>query len=126
LPTLGLDKLEKLRYLLLEGNRLTKLPPQIVGLRNLTALNLADNPLEYPPLDVVNLGLAHIRNFMRSDYVKSSLERDDERLEDVVNVVSDGDEEAIWASDQDEESTSNGRRTKRNQSASNTKAQMRR
>jgi hypothetical protein len=125
-----LDKLDKLRYLLLEGNRLKKLPPQIVGLRNLTALNLADNPLEYPPVEIVEQGLARIRDFMRSDYVKSSLERDDERLEDVVNVVSDGDEEAVWASDHDEESTSGGgeRRAvgKRSQSASNVNARMRR
>ena len=45
-----------LRTLLLEGNQLTDLPPQLGRLRHLTGLNIANNPLITPPRYIVEKG----------------------------------------------------------------------
>lgn len=45
-----------LRTLLLEGNRLTTLPPQLGRLRHLSGLNLSNNPLESPPKCIIEKG----------------------------------------------------------------------
>lgn len=45
-----------LRTLLLEGNKLTTLPPQLGRLRHLTGLNLSNNPLESPPKSIIEKG----------------------------------------------------------------------
>ena len=45
-----------LRTLLLEGNQLTSLPPQLGCLSHLTGLNIANNPLTSPPSYVIEKG----------------------------------------------------------------------
>lgn len=45
-----------LRTLLLEGNQLTDLPPQLGRLRHLTGLNIAHNPLINPPRHITEKG----------------------------------------------------------------------
>lgn len=45
-----------LRTLLLEGNQLTSLPPQLGHLNHLTGLNIANNPLTAPPRHVIEKG----------------------------------------------------------------------
>lgn len=77
LPNDGLDTHETLRYLLLENNKLTSLPCEIGNLRHLAALNLENNPLEYPPIEVSSKGLKSILDFLRNDYVKQASERRD-------------------------------------------------
>ena len=53
-----------MRTLLLEGNQLTDLPPQLGRLRHLTGLNIAHNPLVTPPRHIIDKGtkvlLCHI------------------------------------------------------------------
>jgi hypothetical protein len=71
LPLDGLETHQNLRYLLLENNRIKYLPFEISNLSNLTALNLTDNPLEYPPIDIVRKGCKSVQDFMRDDYLRS-------------------------------------------------------
>lgn len=72
MPTLGLSKLSCLKCLLLENNKLTQLPNEIASLRNLNALNLSDNPLEYPPIDIVNKGLRSVQIYMKKQQLKKT------------------------------------------------------
>jgi hypothetical protein len=70
LPVAGLDTHQQLKNLLLENNKIQRLPPQIANIRTLTAINLTDNPIEYPPLNVVRKGCKALQEHMRDDYVK--------------------------------------------------------
>ncbi|TVP67596.1 MAG: GTPase, partial [Nodularia sp. (in: Bacteria)] len=46
-------------------NQITKLPDAIASLQNLTHLDLSDNPIEKPPLEVVKKGLEAIKDYFR-------------------------------------------------------------
>lgn len=103
LPNKGLDRHENLRYLLLENNRLKFLPCEIGNLRNLTALNLDNNCLEYPSMEVIANGLKSILDALKKDYVKLGGSNDsgggeNENYDDQSIGADD-----VWASDADEE-----------------------
>jgi hypothetical protein len=70
LPALGLESHQQLKSLLLENNKIRRLPPQISNIRTLTSINLADNPIEYPPLDVIRKGCKALQQHMRSDFLE--------------------------------------------------------
>ncbi|CAF0934971.1 unnamed protein product [Brachionus calyciflorus] len=101
IPSKCLENHESLRYLLLENNLIKRLPCEISSLKNLTALNLTNNPIEYPPLDIVQKGCKFIQEFLRKDYFNSCIENDKNPN---YNIESDFSEiksatDDIWASD---------------------------
>ncbi|XP_024940249.1 uncharacterized protein LOC107267295 isoform X2 [Cephus cinctus] len=57
-----------LETILLQGNKIERLPLELCLLPNLRELKVARNPLYYPPMDVVNLGCQAIRDFLRSEW----------------------------------------------------------
>jgi len=57
---------------LLENNKLECLPDELANLRGLTALNLSENPLVYPPIEVVNKGLKQVMIYMKKEQLKKS------------------------------------------------------
>jgi hypothetical protein len=65
---------------------------------NLTALNLLNNPLEFPPLDVVNKGIKQVKEFLKINCTH--------RPEDFTKLIPKSEEPSIfsvnddmWASD---------------------------
>ncbi len=49
----------------LSSNQLTELPESLSQLTNLTRLDLRDNPLKYPPLEVANRGIEEIAKYFQ-------------------------------------------------------------
>ena len=89
MPTLGLEKLDCLKCLLLENNKLTFLPDELANLSNLNALNLSENPLEYPPIDVVNRGLKHVQLYLKRELLrKTKVNIDDMTDQDVEDYIN--------------------------------------
>ena len=113
LPTLGLNKQTQLRHLLLENNQLKYLPNELAELRNLAALNITDNPIEYPPSDVVSKGLKFVQAFMRAhlyaQHPEAELSNSDGAPYPTYSVKKSFDNEFnddVWAtSDEDEPKT---------------------
>jgi len=64
LPT-NISSLSKLKNLLLEGNQIKRLPLELGLLTNLTGLNLRNNPLSFPPQDIISLGTKEILRYLR-------------------------------------------------------------
>ncbi|XP_028648442.2 leucine-rich repeat-containing protein 27-like [Erpetoichthys calabaricus] len=62
-----------LKTLLLEGNPIQKLPIELGNLYTLTALNLRNCPIEFPPEDVVKEGLQCILKFLRNEMKRISV-----------------------------------------------------
>lgn len=112
IPNNQLDKQENLRYLLLENNSLKQLPCEIANLRNLSALSLNLNPMEYPPAQVIAKGLKAILNYLKNDYltknnmarlvVKNMHHEDDYGAESFIDDVWASDEE-IQENDNDDD-----------------------
>ena len=118
LPVAGLENHSQLKSLLLENNQISRLPFEISNLASLTALNLAENPLEYPPPDVVQKGCKAVQEFMRDDYVLSRNSRNEweansgtpsSSLNPKPAVAYDDENEIecydddVWASDNEDE-----------------------
>jgi hypothetical protein len=57
-----------LKTLLLQGNRLTALPTELGELQQLSGLGLADNPLTFPPPEVVRKGTSGVLSFLRAQH----------------------------------------------------------
>uniref|UniRef100_A0A8D0C6S0 Leucine rich repeat containing 27 n=1 Tax=Salvator merianae TaxID=96440 RepID=A0A8D0C6S0_SALMN len=76
-PGIGCHK--QLKTLLLERNPIKRLPGELGNIVSLTALNLRHCPLEFPPPEVIQKGLAVILSFLR----KSSNQNQD-RTESVT------------------------------------------
>jgi hypothetical protein len=116
LPAIGLESHQALKSLLLENNKIRRLPPQISNIRTLTSISLTDNPIEYPPLEVVQKGCKALQQHMRSDYAKIrdlQASTEDRSAEDTPNKPLDNqvlnyDEniaersEDVWDSDYEE------------------------
>lgn len=76
-------------------------------MRNLTAINLTGNPIEYPPLDVVQKGCKPILEFMKNDYALLKLNQDNDssyksneyESNDYRSLIDD-----VWASDDETDS----------------------
>lgn len=49
---------------------MTHLPDELANLGNLNALNLSENPLVYPPIDVVNRGLKQVQLFLKREQLR--------------------------------------------------------
>lgn len=93
-----------MRHLLLENNKIKRIPCEISNLCNLNAINLTDNPIEYPPLDVVQKGCKSILEYMRNDYLNKKKIEDQNFSEDSAykssGNVNDYDfNDDVWASD---------------------------
>ncbi|KAH9505082.1 hypothetical protein Btru_059469 [Bulinus truncatus] len=65
IPSSHLSGHSCLRNLLLEGNNLCNLPLELGLVRSLHGLNIAGNPLEFPPLAVIETGTQGILQFLR-------------------------------------------------------------
>ncbi|XP_066245069.1 leucine-rich repeat-containing protein 27-like [Euwallacea similis] len=59
---------EHLEHLLLTNNNISALPNELGLATNLKALQVADNPLIYPPKKIVQQGTNSIKNFLREKY----------------------------------------------------------
>ncbi|CAF0943676.1 unnamed protein product [Rotaria sp. Silwood1] len=106
IPSLGLDKHNSLRYLLLSGNLIRTLPVQLGKLKGLSALNLDGNPLDHPPLEIVKHGIKAIQQYLRNEHIHHSkctnqkTDSEDENYyddEQQTNIVQD-----VWASSDDD------------------------
>ncbi|XP_060538894.1 leucine-rich repeat-containing protein 27 isoform X3 [Pantherophis guttatus] len=63
----GIGCHKQLKTLLLERNPITRLPVELGNVASLTALNLRQCPLEFPPLEVIQKGLSFILCFLRKN-----------------------------------------------------------
>lgn len=100
LPCKGIETHEHLRYILLDNNKITRLPVQLSALADrLTALNLAENPIEYPPADVVKKGCKQILEYLGQSY-KPSLSRSNGPSR--AYEKNEEGEEDLWASDNED------------------------
>lgn len=72
IPSKGLENNVNLRCLLLENNKITRLPYEIANLRYINALNVSDNPIEYPPINVVNKGLKQVQIYMKKEQLSKN------------------------------------------------------
>jgi len=70
--------------LLVQGNQLKELPIQLGNVPTLTGLNIADNPIVYPPPQVIKHGTQDILLYLRTE-----LQRQDLLSEDVTDRLSD-------------------------------------
>ncbi|XP_066145813.1 leucine-rich repeat-containing protein 27-like isoform X1 [Euwallacea fornicatus] len=59
---------EHLEHLLLTNNNISALPNELGSVPNLKALQVADNPLIYPPKKIVQKGTNSIKNFLKEKY----------------------------------------------------------
>jgi len=57
-----------LQTLLLEGNNITALPVEIGSIMSLQGIQLGRNPLQYPPQNIVNLGVPATLQFLRRQW----------------------------------------------------------
>ena len=111
MPVAGLAKHEHLRYILLENNQLRHLPNEIAYLRHLTALSLSDNPLLYPPIEVVQKGCKEVQQFLRNEIIKQQIQTINENDENLRNLINESEDDYydiqsvaddIWASDNED------------------------
>lgn len=68
--------LSSLRELDLSNNQIHALPDTFGRLDNLTKLNLEQNPLEVPPMEIVNHGVQAIKSFMAKRWIEILAEED--------------------------------------------------
>ncbi|KAG5317535.1 LRC27 protein, partial [Pseudoatta argentina] len=59
-----------LETILLQGNKIEKLPLELGLVPNLKILNIAHNPIITPPKDIIALGCSSILNYLRSEWNK--------------------------------------------------------
>lgn len=57
-----------LQVLLLEGNRIERLPVELGSVPNLRGLQLAKNPITYPPENIISKGSQSIIKFLKNEY----------------------------------------------------------
>lgn len=66
IPSIFLSNHQNLRNILLEGNNLRNLPLELGLVRSLHGLNIAGNPLDFPPTEIIEKGAQDILGFLRS------------------------------------------------------------
>ncbi|EGD82950.1 hypothetical protein PTSG_03585 [Salpingoeca rosetta] len=62
----GTREAQRLRTLLLGNNRITALPTELGDIQTLCGLNIAGNPLFFPPDDITHQGVHAIKAFLRA------------------------------------------------------------
>ncbi|CAB3222997.1 unnamed protein product [Arctia plantaginis] len=60
-----------LTHLLLQNNQITSLPNELGTVNNLKMLQLAGNPLTYPPKEILSAGISSIKNYLNEKYIDS-------------------------------------------------------
>ncbi|XP_078310270.1 uncharacterized protein LOC111134419 isoform X7 [Crassostrea virginica] len=65
LPSVYTGRHNHLRTLLLEGNKLRSLPLELGLIKSLNGLNISNNPIEFPPKDIMEKGTSEILKFLR-------------------------------------------------------------
>ncbi|CAH1784520.1 unnamed protein product [Owenia fusiformis] len=65
IPSVFLSRHENLRNILLENNELRTLPLELGLVKNLSGLNINNNPLEFPPPDVLERGTQDLLKYLR-------------------------------------------------------------
>ncbi|OWF51769.1 leucine-rich repeat-containing protein 27-like isoform X3 [Mizuhopecten yessoensis] len=65
LPSVYTGRHQHLRSLLLESNRLRSLPLELGLIKSLNGLNISNNPIEFPPKEVMEKGTTAILHFLR-------------------------------------------------------------
>ncbi|XP_061180066.1 leucine-rich repeat-containing protein 27-like isoform X3 [Saccostrea echinata] len=65
LPSVYTGRHNHLRTLLLEGNKLRSLPLELGLIKSLNGLNISNNPIEFPPKDIMEKGTTEILKFLR-------------------------------------------------------------
>ncbi len=101
MPTAGLERHDYLRYLLLENNKIKKLPKELANLRNLAALNLIDNPIEYPPMEIVQKGSKAVQEYLKNEIKRNKnylISDDDYDNYSSIRMFNDD----VWASEEEE------------------------
>jgi len=100
IPSFFLSNHQFLRDLLLEGNNLRGLPLELGLVRSLHGLNIAGNPLDFPPQDIIDRGTQHILGFLRSMMdAKNTAKMSDLGELSLSEEVSDGYEQISASSD---------------------------
>ncbi|XP_070514970.1 leucine-rich repeat protein lrrA-like isoform X1 [Cardiocondyla obscurior] len=69
LPT-SIKSHSSLETILLQGNKIEKLPLELCLVPNLKILNVAHNPIVVPPKDIIALGFFSILSYLRSEWNK--------------------------------------------------------
>ncbi|XP_041369001.1 leucine-rich repeat-containing protein 27-like isoform X2 [Gigantopelta aegis] len=65
IPSSHLGRHQHLKNLLLEGNSLKTLPLELGNIKTLHGLNICNNPLEFPPAEILEKGSHEILKFMQ-------------------------------------------------------------
>nr|XP_012223628.1 PREDICTED: PH domain leucine-rich repeat-containing protein phosphatase 2-like [Linepithema humile] len=69
LPT-SIQSHSSLETILLQGNKIEKLPLELCLVPKLKILNVANNPIIVPPKDIIALGCSSILNYLRAEWNK--------------------------------------------------------
>lgn len=86
IPSTYIGRHKFLRNLLLEGNNLRTLPLELGLINTMNGLNLRDNPLEFPPAEVIEKGTKEILKFFKEIlYAKSGRKDPSEGSKDSIN-----------------------------------------
>jgi hypothetical protein len=99
---------QTIRSLLLENNEIKYLPIELSQLKQLTALSLIDNPIEFPPMDIIKKGLKSILQFLNNEMINHNIQQQMTNYEsksmnyDRIDTVDD-----CWASDDDQDDYNN-------------------
>lgn len=109
IPSQDLANHCNLRYLLLENNFLKTIPIEIAHIKTLTALNLSNNPIEFPPIEVIEKGVKFTQEYLKKHSKLESSElvlakkHDFEKLkyEEESRILTVNDD--VWASDDENE-----------------------
>ncbi len=101
-----MERHDFLRYLLLENNKIKKLPVEIANLRYLTALNLIDNPIEYPPIEIVQKGFKAVQEYLKNEIKRNKnylISEEDYDNYSSIRMFNDD----VWASEDENEPNDN-------------------
>ena len=76
----------------------------------MTALNLINNPIEFPPLDVVKNGIKYVQDFLRQNMNEGdqlNKYKENDKYDDESRIIRDLDD--VWASEDENEKISHRR-----------------
>ncbi|XP_074641989.1 leucine-rich repeat-containing protein 27-like [Tubulanus polymorphus] len=103
LPCTYTGRHQNLRNLLLEGNQLQSLPLELGLIPTLNGLNLTDNPIEFPPAEIIQQGCPEILLYLREMLLNKSQGKSPQSL--TANDLNKLTEMSIRGGDSDEDSS---------------------
>ncbi|KAK7109701.1 leucine-rich repeat-containing protein 27-like isoform X2 [Littorina saxatilis] len=101
IPSIYLSSHRCLRNLLVQNNQLKSLPLELGLVKTLHGLNITNNPLEFPPQDVIERGTYEIQKFLREmlqakSSAKTTTVRDDLVLDCIFEDSGDSSSSDDW------------------------------